>query len=62
MKMKVSELKNLIFSCLSLNEKLELKHGGRPTPDLNLVQEEKQYKNRNAFKRKFDKSIYSKTV
>ncbi|KAJ8926461.1 hypothetical protein NQ314_021252 [Rhamnusium bicolor] len=57
---KVTEIN--LFSRLSLNEKLEIKNSGRPTPVSNIVQEQRKYNNKNAFKRKFDKSIYNKTI
>ncbi|CAH1114114.1 unnamed protein product [Psylliodes chrysocephalus] len=60
--MKVTELKSLVFSRLSLNEQIALKNSGRPTPELHIVQEQPQYKHRNSFKRKFDKNIYNKTI
>jgi hypothetical protein len=59
--MKVSDLKKLNFTVLSIETKIELKNSGRPVPDLNLVQEQKQYKNKGAFTRRFDKSVYKKT-
>lgn len=58
--MKVSDLKKLVFSSLSLSDKLDLKNTGRPTPILNIVQVQPGYKGRGDFTRKFDKQIYDK--
>uniref|UniRef100_V5GS97 Zinc finger protein n=1 Tax=Anoplophora glabripennis TaxID=217634 RepID=V5GS97_ANOGL len=60
--MRVCEIKKLVISNLSLEEKVELKNNGRPTPVLNLVQVQKECKSRPAFIRKFDKNIYDKTL
>jgi hypothetical protein len=40
-KMRVCELKKVVFSNLSLEEKVKLKDSGRPTPILNIAQEQK---------------------
>jgi hypothetical protein len=37
-----------------------LKNSGRPVPNLNIVYEQKQYKNKAAFTRRFNKSVYKK--
>lgn len=58
--MKVSELKKVIFSKLTLTEKVELKNFGRPIPALNIVQTQAKCKSRAAFTRKFDKTDYDK--
>ena len=58
--MKVGELKELQFSSLSLEKKIEVKHAGRPTPQLNIVQVTKS-KNRD-FKREFKCDIYDKNA
>jgi hypothetical protein len=59
--MKVSDLKKLNFGVLTLDSKIALKNNGRPLPHLNIVQEQKQYKNKAAFTRRFNKSVYKKT-
>lgn len=58
--MKVSELKKLVFSSLSLVQKLELKNTGRPVPIMNIEQVQSKCKNKGQFTRKFDKNIYNK--
>jgi hypothetical protein len=37
-----------------------LKNSARPVPNLNIVHEQKQYKNKAAFTRRFNKSVYKK--
>lgn len=37
---------------------MDLKNNGRPTPVLNIVQEQKGCKSRPGFTRKFDKNVY----
>ena len=59
--MKVRELKTLHFGSLPLNEKLNIKLNGRPTPNLNIVQGQPEYNNRKGFTRKFDSNVYNKT-
>lgn len=59
--MKVAELKKE-FSTETLPEKCEIKNSGRPTPNLNIVQVQKECKSRGSFKRKFDKGVYDKTL
>ena len=39
---------------------MKLKDSGRPTPILNIVQEQKECKSRPGFTRKFDKNVYEK--
>ena len=58
--MKVSDLQKLVFSSLSLSEKLDLKNTGRPLPILNIVQVQSKCKSKAQFSRKFDKEIYNK--
>lgn len=55
--MKVSDLQKLVFSSLSLSEKLDLKNTGRPLPILNIVQVQSKCKSKAQFSRKFDKEI-----
>ena len=49
--------KKVVFSNVSLEEKVKLKDSGRPAPILNIVQEQKECKSRPGFKRKFDKTF-----
>lgn len=57
-KYSVHQLKQLIFSSLSLEEKIAIRDSGRPKPELNLVQTTK-CKSRD-FKRTFKSEIYDK--
>lgn len=54
----VASLISTSFTSLRLEEKLEIKRLGRPTPSLNICQEIKS-KSRN-FVRKFNPDIYNK--
>ena len=54
----VSVLQNIVFSQLSLPEKVELKSRGRPVPDLNIVQASSSRS--SAYTRKFNREIYTK--
>lgn len=44
--MKVTDIKNFIISCLSINKKLELKQNSCPPSELNIVEEQQQCKNK----------------
>lgn len=54
----VSELKELVFSTLPLETKINVKQSGKPIPQLKIVQVTKS-KNRD-FKREFKSDIYEK--
>jgi hypothetical protein len=54
--MKVNDFKKLNFGVLIIEIKTELKNSGRLVPNLNIVQEQKQYKNKAAFTRRFNKN------
>jgi hypothetical protein len=56
--MKVSDLKKLKFVVLTIETKIYLENSGRPVPNLNIVQEQKQYKNKATFTRRFNKSVF----
>jgi hypothetical protein len=58
--MKVGDLKQLNFGVLTMGTKIELIQSGRPVPNLNIAQEQRPYKNKCAFTRRFDKSVYKK--
>ncbi|KAJ3620532.1 hypothetical protein MTP99_004473 [Tenebrio molitor] len=58
--MKVGDLKQLNFDVLTMGTKIELIQSGRPVPNLNIAQEQRPYKNKCAFTRRFDKSVYKK--
>ncbi|KAG8291298.1 hypothetical protein J6590_108825 [Homalodisca vitripennis] len=59
MAVTVTELKELRFSNLSLERKVEIKVSGKPTPQLNIVHITKG-KNRD-FKREFNQNVYTRT-
>jgi hypothetical protein len=50
--MKVSDLKKLKFGVLTIETRIYLKKSGRPVPNLNIVHEQKQYKNKAALTRR----------
>jgi hypothetical protein len=56
--MKVSDLKKLKFVVLTIETKIYLENSGRPVPNLNIVQEQKQYENKATFTRRFNKSVF----
>lgn len=58
--MRVCDLKKVVFSNLTLEDKVDLKNNARPTPVLNIKQEQKGCKSRPGFTRKFDKNVYDK--
>lgn len=60
--MRVCDLKELVFSDLSLEAKVEIKNNGRPKPVLNINQTQKGCKSRPAFTRKFDINVYDKVL
>jgi hypothetical protein len=55
-------LKKLNFGVLTMEMKTELKNSGRLVPILNIVQEQKQYKNKAAFTRRFNKNKNSNCI
>lgn len=53
----VSELKNIHFSALALEQKVEIKNIGRPTPSLQMTGQQGKSKGYN-YTRKFDEKVY----
>ena len=54
MTMKVLELKTTVFSALNLQDKVNIKNVGRPTPAISITQVQAHCKNRGSFTRRFD--------
>jgi hypothetical protein len=54
--MKVSDLKKTEVWWIHYETKIYLKNSGRPVPNLNIVHEQKQYKNKAAFIHRINKN------